>query len=171
MVKTFLASLSLSILSIFVNTDVLHARYLHQHDQAPIQVTPSDYHFSQRVLSMCSSSPVSVYTSEDWSSMTSIIRDTIRDLRTEMGPLECGGMTLTSLSPIPDSGSNFSDIYQTILNTLLHLFIMRLDWTQPFPGDSVPNQFRNKVPCQSTSKLQAINNYHTRYGICIVFKH
>lgn len=149
MVKALLSWLLCSLLA------PLDFRYL------AVPVHPSDYVFSQRLHSC----PLTnVYSTAELRSMTTGIRDIIRDLKTKMGPLQCAGMTLTSLTPIRDSeiisDDDNHDVHRAILNTLVHLFIMRIDWTQPFPTENV-NLFRNNMLCQSTSKLEAINNLHT----------
>jgi len=96
-------------------------------EQNPTSVLVSQYQYSQRINSSCENGVISSFSIEEFFRDILFIRDTLKELRHEMGTQTCAGKTLSSLTPLEHTQD--SSLHMTVLNTMVHLFIMKLDWS------------------------------------------
>jgi len=111
-------------------------------------ISPSDYMFAHHINNTCHYSGLS-REAPNYSHIISIIREIIRDLKSELGNPDCGGMSLSTVATVSDTEPG--SLHRSLTSVLAHLFVMKMDWA-----------LTRGVPCVGFAKSWTIRTLQNR---------
>jgi len=101
--------------------------------EAPGQVSvrPRDFRFRHKLNSTCQfwNEELS-HRNVDVHNVMDSINDTLGQIEEQLSDTHCGAMTLTSMPPTPGNESSVLSLHHSLISTLSHLFVMKMDWLQ-----------------------------------------